>query len=89
MLQQRFHFLAKLRVVGTLLFLAFLRWLLLSGGLRTSLLLTPALMYSLFHHGMRARPFWLVLAIALAIGVLSEIEAARARNKAPLSLMKS
>jgi hypothetical protein len=76
-------------IVGTLLFLVFLRWLLLSGGLRISLLLIPALMYSLFHHGMRARPFWLVLAIALAIGVLSEIDAARARNKAPLSLMKS
>jgi hypothetical protein len=76
-------------IVGTLLFLVFLRWLLLSGGLRISLLLIPALMYSLFHHGMRARPFWLLLAVALATGVLTTIEARKTRNNRPLSLMKS
>jgi hypothetical protein len=76
-------------IIGTLAFLVFLRWLLLSAGVRITLLLIPALMYSLFHHGMRARPFWLLLAIALATGVLAVIEATKARNNKPLSLMKS
>jgi hypothetical protein len=67
----------------------FLRWLLLSAGFRIPLLLVPALTYSLFHHGMRARPFWLLLAIALATGVLTEVAAARTKNNRPLSLMKS
>jgi hypothetical protein len=76
-------------IVGTVLFLVFLRWLLLSAGFRIPLLLVPALTYSLFHHGMRARPFWLLLAIALATGVLTEVAAARTKNNRPLSLMKS
>ena len=73
-------------LAGTILFLIFLRWLTVSAGPRLTLLMIPALAYSLFHHGMRARPFWLLLAIALGVGVLTTIETARAREKRPIPL---
>jgi len=73
-------------LVGTVLFLLFLRWLLPNAGMRVALLMVPALSYSLFHQGMRARPFWLSLAVALGLGVLTAIEASRAREKPSLSL---
>jgi len=74
-------------IIGTGLFLLFLRWLSVAAGARLTLLMIPALSYSLFHQGMRARPFWLLLAAALGLGVLSSIEAARARNKPVPSLV--
>jgi hypothetical protein len=46
----------------------------------------PALSYSLFHQGMRARPFWLSLAVALGLGVLTAIEASKPREKPALLL---
>ena len=73
-------------VVGTILFLIFLRFLSVVAGARLTLLMIPALSYSLFHQGMRARPFWILLAVALGLGVLTAIEASRARNKPPLTL---
>lgn len=73
-------------LVGTILFLIFLRWLSVAAGLRLTLLMIPALSYSLFHQGMRARPFWILLAVALGLGVLTAIEASKARNKPPLTL---
>ncbi len=73
-------------VVGTILFLVFLRWLSVVAGPRLTLLMIPALSYSLFHQGMRARPFWILLAVALGLGVLSAIEAKSARNKPSLTL---
>jgi hypothetical protein len=73
-------------VLGTILFLVFLRWLSVAAGPRLTLLMIPALSYSLFHQGMRARPFWILLAVALGLGVLSAIEAKSARNKPPLTL---
>lgn len=73
-------------VVGTILFLIFLRLLSVAAGARLTLLMIPALSYSLFHQGMRARPFWILLAVALGLGVLTAIEASRARNKPPLTL---
>lgn len=72
--------------IGTILFLIFLRLLSVAAGARLTLLMIPALSYSLFHQGMRARPFWILLALALGLGVLTAIEAARARNKPPLTL---
>jgi len=72
--------------VGTILFLIFLRFLSVAAGARLTLLMIPALSYSLFHQGMRARPFWILLAVALGLGVLTAIEASRARNKPPLTL---
>lgn len=66
--------------VGSMLFLWFLRWLMPVAGSRVTLLLIPALSYSLFHQGMRARPFWLLLAAALGLGVLTAVEAARAKK---------
>ena len=68
------------------LFLIFLRWLSVTAGLRLSLLMVPALSYSLFHQGMRARPFWILLAVALGLGVITTIEKSRARKTTPLSL---
>jgi hypothetical protein len=76
-------------IIGTVLFLIFLRWLSAAIGLRLTLLMTPALSYSLFHQGMRARPFWLLLAAALGLGVLAAIEASKARGKPPLTLADS
>lgn len=73
-------------VVGTILFLIFLRLLSVAAGVRLTLLMIPALSYSLFHQGMRARPFWILLAVALGLGVLTAIEALRARNTPPLTL---
>lgn len=73
-------------VVGTILFLIFLRWLSVAAGARLTLLMIPALSYSLFHQGMRARPFWILLAVALGLGVLTALEWARPRKAPPLSL---
>lgn len=73
-------------VVGTMLFLVFLRWLMPTAGTRATLLMLPALSYSLFHQGMRARPFWLTLAVALGLGVLTAMQASRAPGKASLAL---
>ena len=73
-------------LVGTLLFLIFLRWLSFTAGTRLTLLMIPSLSYSLFHQGMRARPFWILLAIALGLGVLSAIEAKKVRSKPSLTL---
>jgi hypothetical protein len=73
-------------IIGTALFLIFLRWLSVAAGTRVTLLMIPALSYSLFHQGMRARPFWLFLAVALCLGVLSAIEKARGREGPALSL---
>ena len=73
-------------VVGTILFLIFLRMLSVAATARLTLLMIPALSYSLFHQGMRARPFWILLAVALGLGVLTAIEASKARNKPPLTL---
>ena len=68
------------------LFLIFVRWLTVTAGLRLTLLMIPALSYSLFHQGMRARPFWLLLAVALGLGVMTAIERSRDRRATPLSL---
>jgi len=73
-------------LVGSALFLLFLRWLMPAAGTRVVLLMIPALSYSLFHHGMRARPFWLSLAVALGLGVLTAIEESKPREKPALSL---
>lgn len=73
-------------LIGTILFLIFLRLLSVAAGARLTLLMIPALSYSLFHQGMRARPFWILLALALGLGVLTALEASRARNKPPLTL---
>jgi hypothetical protein len=51
-----------------------------------TLLMIPALSYSFFHQGMRARPFWLSLAVALGLGVLTAIQASRTPEKATLAL---
>lgn len=71
---------------GTMLFLWFLRWLAQSAGTRVALLLVPALSYSLFHQGMRARPFWIALAVALGLGVTTALEKARLREARSLEL---
>jgi len=68
-------------IIGTVLFLVFLRWLSAALGVRLTLLMIPALSYSLFHQGMRARPFWLLLSAALGLAVLTSLEAVRSRNK--------
>jgi hypothetical protein len=73
-------------IVGTALFLIFLRWLSGAAGWRPTLLMVPALSYSLFHQGLRARPFWLLLAAALGLGVLTAVEASRAKGASTLSL---
>jgi hypothetical protein len=73
-------------IVGTLLFLGFARGLVSSMGPRLTLLMVPALSYSLFHHGMRARPFWLALAIALGVAVLASVEAAKKSTGPSLTL---
>jgi len=73
-------------LVGVMLFLVFLRWLMPAAGTRVTLLILPALSYSLFHQGMRARPFWLSLAVALGLGALSAVESLKAREKPTLSL---
>ncbi|MDH4282497.1 MAG: hypothetical protein OEV36_07585 [Myxococcales bacterium] len=73
-------------LVGVMLFLLFLRWLMPATGTRVTLLILPALSYSLFHQGMRARPFWLSLAVALGLGALSAVESLKAREKPSLSL---
>jgi hypothetical protein len=69
-------------LIGTGLFLVFLRWFSLTAGPRVTLLMIPALSYSFFHQGMRARPFWLLLAVGLGLGVLTAVEAERARRRA-------
>ncbi|MGB8329378.1 MAG: hypothetical protein WCE62_04560, partial [Polyangiales bacterium] len=73
-------------IIGTGLFLIFLRWLSIAAGSRVTLLMIPALSYSLFHQGMRARPFWLLLAVALGLGVLTAVELVKTRRAPPLSL---
>ncbi|MFW2390616.1 MAG: hypothetical protein ACN4G0_19945 [Polyangiales bacterium] len=73
-------------IIGTGLFLAFLRWLSVAAGTRLTLLMVPALSYSLFHQGLRARPFWLLLAAALGLGVMTALEASRAKKAPALSL---
>jgi hypothetical protein len=73
-------------IVGAGLFLVFLRWLSVTAGSRLTLLMIPALSYSLFHQGMRARPFWLLLAVALGLGVLNAIQETRAPKEPALSL---
>jgi hypothetical protein len=73
-------------IIGTGIFLIFLRWLSVTAGTRLTLLMIPALSYSLFHQGMRARPFWLLLAVALGLGVLNAIRAARTPQEPALSL---
>jgi hypothetical protein len=72
-------------VAGTMLFLIFLRWLMPAAGTRVTLLMVPALSYSLFHQGMRARPFWLSLAVALGLGVLTAIQTSRGAEKPTLA----
>ncbi len=67
-------------VLGTSLFLVFVRALTKTAGTRATLLMVPCLAYSLFHHGMRARPFWILLAIALGVGVLNRVEASRKQS---------
>jgi hypothetical protein len=74
-------------IIGAILFLIFLQRLSVVAGSRLTLLMIPALSYSLFHQGMRARPFWLLLAIALGLGVLTTIEAARSK-KAPALVLR-
>ena len=69
-------------IIGTTLFLFFLRWLCVAAGARLVLIMIPALSYSLFHHGMRARPFWLLLAVALGLGAIALAEASK-NNRAP------
>lgn len=73
-------------VIGTGLFLIFLRWLSVTAGTRLTLLMIPALSYSLFHQGMRARPFWLLLAVALGLGVVNAIQKTKPRAEPALSL---
>ncbi len=73
-------------LVGALLFLGFIRTLVMAVGTRLTLLWIPAFSYSLFHQGMRARPFWLLFAIALGLAVLTSAETVRRRNKAALTL---
>ncbi len=70
-------------VPGTILFLVFLGWILRTAGARMFLLMVPALAYSLFHHGMRARPFWILLALALGVSMLAAVEATRKRQVGP------
>jgi hypothetical protein len=70
---------------GTGLFLLFLRWLSIATGPQLLVMMVPALSYSLFHQGLRARPFWLMLAVALGVGVLTAVEAAKARQR-PLTI---
>ncbi|MGB5284568.1 MAG: hypothetical protein WBN29_08645 [Polyangiales bacterium] len=70
-------------VIGTILFLVFLRWLSVAAGARATLLMIPALSYSLFHQGMRARPFWILLGVAVGLGALAASEAAKSKNKQP------
>jgi hypothetical protein len=73
-------------IIGTGLFLTFLRWLSVTAGTRLTLLMIPALSYSLFHQGMRARPFWLLLAVALGLGVLNAIQTLKTPKQPALSL---
>ena len=73
-------------IVGIALFLVFLRLLSVTAGPRLTLLMIPVLSYSLFHQGMRARPFWLFLAVALGVGVLNAIEIIKAPKEPALSL---
>ncbi|MDH3729106.1 MAG: hypothetical protein OER77_16365 [Myxococcales bacterium] len=73
-------------IVGTMLFLIFVRKFTMSVGTGLTLLMVPAFSYSLFHHGMRARPFWLMLAIALGLAVLNSIEVSKKSDKRPLAL---
>ncbi len=73
-------------IVGIALFLVFLRLLSVTAGPRLTLLMIPVLSYSLFHQGMRARPFWLLLAVALGVGVLNAIEIIKAPKEPALSL---
>jgi hypothetical protein len=74
-------------IIGVVLFLIFLQRLSVVAGSRLTLLMIPVLSYSLFHQGMRARPFWLLLAIALGLGVLTTVEAARSK-KAPALVLR-
>jgi hypothetical protein len=73
-------------IAGVVLFVIFIRKLTISIGGRLTLLIVPVLSYSLFHHGMRARPFWLLLGIALGLAVLTSIEASKYRSRPPLVL---
>jgi hypothetical protein len=73
-------------IVGTGLFLVFLHLLSVTAGPRLTLLMIPVLSYSLFHQGMRARPFWLLLAVALGLGVLNAIELIKTPKEPALSL---
>ena len=70
-------------IVGTLLFLMFLHRISVVAGTRLTLIMVPALTYSLFHHGMRARPFWLLLAVALGLGTIAIAERRAAKERPP------
>ncbi len=73
-------------VAGTALFLIFVRRFTMSVRTGLTLMMVPAFSYSLFHHGMRARPFWLMLAIALGLAVLNSVEVSKKGDKRPLAL---
>ncbi len=73
-------------IVGTGLFLMFLRKVSVVAGARLTLIMIPALSYSLFHNGMRARPFWLLLAVALGLGAITIAESLRANSPSPSRL---
>ena len=48
--------------------------------IRSAVLLAPTVLYSFFHNGMRFRTFWLLLAVATALGILAD---ARPRSGGP------
>ncbi|MGB5809829.1 MAG: hypothetical protein WBG86_04810 [Polyangiales bacterium] len=73
-------------IIGVGLFLAFLRSVSVVAGARLTLIMIPALSYSLFHNGMRARPFWLLLAVALGLGAITIAESQRAARSSPARL---
>ena len=54
-------------VVGTLLFLTFLRRVLRGASMRTALVLLPPLIYSLAHQGLRFTMLWVLLALFVAL----------------------
>lgn len=70
-------------IIGALLFLMFLHRVSSVAGTRLTLIMIPALSYSLFHHGMRARPFWLLLAVALGLGTIAIAEASKKTKQPP------
>lgn len=54
-------------VIGTLLFLTFLRRLLRNASMRTALVLLPPLIYSFAHQGLRFTMLWVLLALFVAL----------------------